>query len=107
MTFVLTVKSDVHCPNSGKVTPDGKPKLKVDGKAVTTPAGIQGKSVSGCTIATSTTTSQCLTVTSASGAAAKLKVDGTGVALDSLSGSTNGSAPTLSASSGQSKLKAV
>lgn len=107
MGFVLTVQSDVHCPSSGTVKPDGKPKLTVNGNAVTTPGGIQGKSVSGCKISNSNSTIQCTIVNSASGAAGKLKVDGTGVALDNLTGSTNGSTPTLSASAQQTKLKAV
>jgi hypothetical protein len=107
MPFVLTTSSDVHCPTKGTVTPDGKPKLTVAGAAVTTPAGIKGKTVSGCKIANSNSTTQCTSVTSAAGAATKLKVGGTGVALDTLKGTTNGTTPALSAVAGQSKLKAV
>ncbi|MFF0152849.1 hypothetical protein [Micromonospora sp. NPDC005203] len=107
MAFVLTTSSDVHCPSQGKVTPAGQSKLTVDHVAVTRPDGISGKSVAGCTITTSNSTKQCGTVTTASGAASKLKVGGAGVALDSLSGATDGSTPGLSASAGQSKLKAV
>ncbi|MCF0092565.1 hypothetical protein [Micromonospora sp. MH99] len=107
MAFVLTTSSDVHCPNQGKVSPTGQSKLTVDHVAVTRPDGISGKSVAGCTITTSNSTKQCATVTTATGAAGKLKVGGAGVALDTLSGATDGSSPGLSASAGQSKLKAV
>src|SRR3954470_2332579 len=107
MSFVLTVSSTVRCPTNGTVTPEGQAKLKVAGAAVTTPGGIQGKSVSGCGISDSSSTKQCKTVLSASGAASKLKVGGTGVALDSLTASTDGSTPTITVSAGQSKLKAV
>ncbi|MFF0468624.1 hypothetical protein ACFYPX_14475 [Micromonospora zamorensis] len=107
MAFVLTTSSNVHCPNQGKVTPAGQSKLTVNHVAVTRPDGISGKSVAGCTITTSNSTKQCGTVTTATGAASKLKVGGAGVALDSLSGATDGSSPGLSASAGQTKLKAV
>lgn len=107
MAFVLTTGSDVHCPSSGKVATSGQAKLKVSGSPVLRLDGINGKGVSGCTIADSSSTKQCKSVTSASGAAAKLKVAGAGVALDSLSGGTDGSTPGLAASAGQTKLKAV
>jgi hypothetical protein len=107
MPFVLTTSSDVHCPTSGTVTPGGKPKLTVAGAAVTTPADITGKSVSGCKTPTSNSTKPCTKVASATGAATKLTVGGTGVALDSLTGATDGTTPKLAASAGQSKLKAV
>jgi hypothetical protein len=107
MAFVLTTGSDVHCPSSGKVTTSGQAKLKVSDSPVLRLDGINAKPVSGCTIADSSSTKQCKFVTSASGAAAKLKVAGAGVALDSLSGATDGSTPGLAASAGQTKLKAV
>ncbi|MFI6255693.1 hypothetical protein ACIBCL_06180 [Micromonospora zamorensis] len=107
MAFVLTTSSDVHCPNQGKVTPAGQSKLTVDHVAVTRPDGISGKSVTGCTITDSSSTVQCKTVVSATGAAQKLHVSGAGVALATLSGATDGSTPGLSASAGQSKLKAA
>ncbi|MEU0549886.1 hypothetical protein [Micromonospora sp. NPDC005979] len=107
MAFVLTTSSDVHCPNQGKVSPTGQGKLTVDHKPVVRLDGINGKSVAGCTITTSNSTKQCSTVTSATGAAGKLTVGNVAVALDSLSGATDGSSPGLSASAGQSKLKAA
>ncbi|MEU8421283.1 hypothetical protein AB0C15_10450 [Micromonospora sp. NPDC048835] len=107
MAFVLTTSSDVHCPSQGTVTPAGQSKLVVAGAQVVRLDGITGKSVAGCTIATSNSTKQCSTVVSATGAAGKLTVGGVGVALGSLSGATDGSTSGLSASAGQSKLKAV
>ncbi|MFD6563902.1 hypothetical protein [Micromonospora profundi] len=107
MPFVLTTSSDVHCPNQGKVSPSGQGKVTVNRVPVVRLDGISGKSVSGCTITTSNSTKQCTTVTSASGAAGKLKVGNVGVALGTLSGATDGTSPGLSASAGQSKLKAV
>ncbi|MET8280042.1 hypothetical protein [Micromonospora sp. NPDC005174] len=107
MAFVLTTSSDVHCPNQGKVSPTGQGKLTVDHTPVVRLDGISGRSVAGCTITTSNSTKQCSTVTTATGAASKLTVGGAGVALDSLSGATDGSSPGLAASAGQSKLKAA
>ena len=107
MAFVLTTASDVHCPSSGKVAASSQAKLKVSGSPVLRLDGINGKAVSGCTIADSSSTKQCKLVTSASGTAVKLKVAGAGVALDTLSGATDGSTPGLAASAEQTKLKAV
>jgi hypothetical protein len=107
VAFVLTTASDVHCPSSGKVAASSQAKLKVSGSPVLRLDGINGKAVSGCTIADSSSTKQCKFVTSASGTAAKLKVAGAGVALDTLSGATDGSTPGLAASAKQTKLKAV
>jgi hypothetical protein len=107
MAFVLTTSSNVHCPNQGAVIPAGQGKLTVSHAPVVRLDGISGKSVAGCTITTSNSTKPCSTVTSATGAAGKLKVGNVAVALDSLSGATDGSSPGLSASAGQSKLKAV
>jgi hypothetical protein len=107
MAFVLTTSSDVHCPSQGKVSPTGQGKLTVDHKPVVRLDGISGKSVTGCTITTSNSTKQCGTVVSATGAAGKLTVGNVAVALDSLSGATDGSTSGLAASAGQSKLKAA
>ncbi|MEV4657203.1 hypothetical protein [Micromonospora sp. NPDC049301] len=107
MAFVLTTSSDVHCPSEGAVTPAGQAKLIVAGAKVTRLNGIIGKSVSGCTITDSNSTVQCKKVVSATGAAQKLFVGGSGVALSTLQGATNGSTPGLAATAKQSKLKAV
>ncbi|MET7876416.1 hypothetical protein [Micromonospora profundi] len=107
MAFVLTTSSDVHCPNQGKVSPAGQAKLIVADAEVTRLDGIVGKSVSGCKITDSSSTLQCKKVVSATGAAEKLFVNGKGVALATLGGATDGTTPGLSATAGQSKLKAV
>ncbi|KOX04800.1 hypothetical protein ACWD6L_06865 [Micromonospora profundi] len=107
MAFVLTTSSNVHCPSQGTVSPAGQAKLIVAGAQVTRLDGITGKSVTGCTITDSNPTMQCKKVVSATGAAGKLLVGNVGVALDTLSGATNGTTPGLSATAGQSKLKAV
>jgi hypothetical protein len=107
MGAVLTTASDVHCPNGGSVGTGGQSKLKVSGSAVLRIDGIAGRSVSNCAIQNTNSTKQCTTVASATGAAAKLKVSGGAVALDSLSGLTDGSTPGLGATAEQTKLKAV
>jgi hypothetical protein len=107
MAFVLTTSSDVHCPSQGTITPAGQAKLIVAGAEVARLDGIMGKSVTGCTITDSSSTVQCKNVVSASGAAGKLMVGSVAVALDTLTGATDGSTPGLAASAGQSKLRAV
>ncbi|MFC0003548.1 hypothetical protein [Micromonospora siamensis] len=109
MAKVLISSSTVSCPAQGKVTPTGRPRLTVDGVPVVRLDGISGKTVSGCTTPTDPNTSsvQCQTVASVGNAAGKLTVDGAGVALDTSTGSTNGSQPTLSFTAGQNKLTAV
>lgn len=108
MASVLTEHSTVSCPSSGTVATTGQPKLTVDGGKVLVLDGITNKAVSGCTVQTNTNsgTKQCLTVSSASGTAAKLKVGGAAVALSTLTGQTDGSTPALSATANQTKLKA-
>ncbi|MFI7608161.1 hypothetical protein ACIBTV_23865 [Micromonospora sp. NPDC049366] len=107
MGFVLATSSSVRCPSQGAVSPAGQSKLRVANRPVARPDGITGRPVSGCTVATSNSTKQCTSVVSASGAAGKLKVGNVGVALDTLSGGTDGTTSGLSATAGQSKLKAV
>lgn len=107
MAFVLTTSSRVTCANSGQVSLSASHKLKVTGSSVITPTDVMGKTVSGCTISNSSSTKQCTSVTSASGASQKLKVSGQAVANTTLSGSTDGSSPTLSTpTANQTKLKA-
>jgi hypothetical protein len=95
MAFVVTENSTIACNSNGTVTPTGQSKLKVSGGAVVRLDGINGKTVSGCGVQTNpnTGTKQCQTVASASGVASKLKVAGAPVALDTLSGSTDGMHP--------------
>lgn len=108
MPGVLTTASEVKCANSGKAQTSGQSKLKVSGSPVLVLSGIQGKSIGGCTVqnSSSPTTKQCTTVASASGTALKLKVSGAAVALDTLTGLSDGTTPALSATANQQKLKA-
>jgi hypothetical protein len=108
MPGVLTTASDVKCTTAGKAQTSGESKLKVSGSPVLTLPGIVGKTISGCTIVDSppNSTIQCKSVVSASGTASKLKVSGMPVALDTLTGASNGSTPALSATANQQKLKA-
>jgi hypothetical protein len=108
MPGVLTTASEVKCANSGKAQTSGQSKLKVSGSPVLTLPGIVGKTISGCTIVDSTpnATVQCKSVVSASGTASKLKVNGAPVALDTLTGLSQGTPPALTATANQQKLKA-
>jgi hypothetical protein len=107
VSFVLTKASSVQCPTSGTVASVGQAKLKVSGSPVLRLDGIKDQPVSNCGIANSTSSKQCTKVMLASGEAAKLKVAGAGVALDTLTGATDGTTSGLSASANQTKLKAV
>ncbi len=113
MGQVLIVSSIVACPHSpGHASVSSGTKLTIGGNKVLVLAGVQGASVSGCTELTdsNTGTHTCTTVLSASGTASKLTAGGAPVALDSLTGTTDGLSPApamLSVSSvGQSKLTA-
>jgi hypothetical protein len=106
MANVLTTASDVKCANSGKATTSGQSKLKVSGSPVLVLSGIQGKTITGCLVADSSSTVKCKSVKSASGTAAKLNVGGAAVALDTLTGLSEGTPPALTASANQQKLKA-
>lgn len=103
MAFALTTASRVTCTEQGTVSLTASYKLKVAGNSVVTLSEIRGKSVAGC----ANTNKPCTTVSSASGESAKLKVGGKKVALDTLSGQTDGQTPSLApATASQSKLKA-
>lgn len=109
MPSVLTTASRIACPSQGTISPVGQPKLKVAGAQVVRLDGISNQTVSGCSVVTNSNTGevQCKMVASASGAASKLKVSGSAVALETLSGMTNGNPlNTLSATANQTKLKA-
>lgn len=116
MAGVLTTASNVKCGHGpGRVSTSGSAKLKVGGNAVLLKTGVSSKSVSGCTTVTDANTSslQCSTVSSVTaGEATKLKVGGSFVMLDTLAGQTDGQVSgtpqvALSATAGQTKLKAV
>jgi len=107
---ILTASSNVQCSHSGTVSVAGTPKLTVGGNPVLLEDGVVGKTVQGCTFGSSSTT-PCKTVVSVerSGFANKLTVNGKGVALESLNGTTD-STPTpgsLLCASGQTRVTAI
>ena len=118
MALVLTEKSTLDCAHQGKVKLTAtQQKLKVDGAYAIVSGGLTGAPISGCPTPTvtppATPSSPCLTVlTATGGVATKLKVNGVGVLLETVSGQTNGivsgSPATWSVqSAGQTKLKAT
>lgn len=107
MAFVLTTASAITCPNQGTVDSSGQPKLTVEHSPVVRLDGIVGKDVTGCTVLDGDSTKKCRKVAEAHSASTKLKVNGQGVALESLTGMTDGTPPELSASADQTKLQAV
>jgi hypothetical protein len=115
MSFVLTTASTVDCSHMGPVALAAANKLTINGMSVLLLSDISGASIT-CLNPTdpNTQSKPCMTVISAAGAAAKLTVSGAGVALDTLSGTTDGHdpspatlPPTISAeAAGQSLLTA-
>jgi hypothetical protein len=107
------------CGHGGTLTTTGAPKLKVAGNPVLQKTGIMGQSVSGCITPIAPPppgppSSPCHTVASViTGEATKLKVSGSPVMLETLTGTTDGvvagTTPQtlLSATAGQTKLTAV
>jgi len=112
VSAVLTTGSAVRCSEGGTVAVEGRDRLTVDGAGVLRLDGVQGKGVSAACATVPDSSKglvKCTSVTSASGQAAKLLVDGAPVALETLSGTTNGTNPspaTVSASAGQTRLTA-
>jgi hypothetical protein len=107
MAFVLTENSSVTCATQGTVSTEGQSKLKVSGGKVLVLDGIVGKSISNCGIKNTNSTTQCTKVASASGTAAKLKVNGRAVALSTLTGQSDGTTPAVSVTAAnQTILKA-
>lgn len=114
MAAVLTTSSEIKCNHGGSISPDGAPKLRVNGSPVVLKAGVSGKSVS-ATCSTKDNSdknlAQCKKVKAVEGGeASKLRVNGQPVLLDSLTGTTNGTDPktgALTATAKQSKLMAV
>jgi hypothetical protein len=112
---VLTEASPIACGHpKGVVQTKGDAKLQVAGSPVLTKDGIDKKSISGCLVPddTSKGTQHCSKVTSVNNVeATKLQVNGKPVALDTLSGMTDGlptsPAPTMAATANQGKLTAV
>lgn len=119
MPGVLTTGSSVICGHGGTVSTTGVSKLKVSGNPVLQKTGIMGKSVSSCGTPTVVPpppppSSPCHTVVSViTGEAIKLKVSGSPVMLETVTGTTDGIVAgvtpqtLLSATAGQTKLTAV
>jgi hypothetical protein len=106
MASVLTAKAKITCIHQGTVQLiASQQKLKAGGSPVLVMGDLEGKPISGCTLA-STGATPCTAVTSTiSGASAKLRVGEKPVLLDTARGATNaGTWQVLSA--GQSKLQA-
>jgi hypothetical protein len=115
MPLVITEKSSLACAHKGTVTPTAsQSKLKVAGAGVLVSGDLKGKTISLCTTVPNpnTSTLACLAIQSEQGGVAgKLKVAGTGVLLETVSGQTTGTVggtpQTWSVQdAGQSKLKA-
>jgi hypothetical protein len=112
MSGVLTTGSSVTCSNSGKVSVSSSAKLRVGGNPVLVQSGIAGKTISGCTHAIDSNSSEinCTAVLTISPStfSMKLTTGGSGAALDTLSGAGNSTNPpdSLSATAGQTKLTA-
>ena len=115
MAGVLTTASNVTCGHGpGRVSATGEQRFTVSGAQVLLKAGIEGKSVSGCTTVTNSNSADlmCPSVSSVTqGEATKLFVGSSAVVLDTLRGATNctvGGTPQdkLAATANQSKLTA-
>jgi hypothetical protein len=119
MSGVLTEQSTVGCGHSGAVATRGAARLTVDGRAVLTRQGVEGRQVSDCQTVPATNPNgtpkdaPCTSVASVDRTvAAKLLVDGAPVLVDPLGGATDGlkdSLPTaaLGATVEQTLLEAV
>jgi hypothetical protein len=91
MSSVMTVGSDVECPDHGVATIASSARLSVAGKSVVLKSDLLAATISGCTQPTSQSSAACLTVTTlTSGEAAKLTVGGQAVLLDSLAAVSSG-----------------
>jgi len=112
VSAVLTTAATVSCSERGTVAVEGRDRLTVDGAGVLRLDGIHGKDVSPDCLTVPDTSKglvKCTTVRSASGQATKLRVDGAPVALETLTGLTDGTNPkpaTISATAAQTRLKA-
>lgn len=95
MPKVLTETAQIACAHMGKVQAvAGQVKLKVQGSRALVSGDLAGKPVAGCATPPNpnTSTVPCLSTTSAGaqGVSTKLKVNGRGVLLESISGQTSG-----------------
>ena len=106
MAKVLTTDSILQCGHGGTVKTISTAKLKIDGKPVLILGSI-GPVVQGCGTPVSSSSKPCTTVTVSGGQAQKLRVGGSPVMLDTVTGTTDGNPMgTLQANAVQTKLSA-
>jgi hypothetical protein len=107
MPNVLTAADSVTCPDSGIVTTPTSPKLTVGGSAVRLRDPTSGWSIAACTQTTGNDIPCTKLVAVSDGAAAKLRVGGAPVLLQTLAATSNGAPKNqVSAATGQPKLRA-
>jgi len=120
MSFVLTETSTLVCTHQGSVTVvAGQSKLTVSGAKVLVDGDLNGASIKGCVTVPAPpppgpTSKLCLTVSSAAGGVStKLTVNGKGVLLDTIQGTTDGMVANVVPqqwsvqAAGETKLKAI
>jgi hypothetical protein len=113
MAKVLTAAATVVCSHADSGTVkvgDGQAALKVDGKGVLVKDDVVGKTISGCNVTTTNTTSPCQNAGLLSaGEATKLKVNGKAVLLATATGVTDSKPPGTwkVQKAGQAKLDAT
>ena len=92
MSFVLTVVSDVACPDSGVATMTSSAKLTVSGHKVVVAQDLRAAAIGGCKqVPPPQSNVACLTVAKVtSGEATKLTVGGKAVLLDSVQAVASG-----------------
>jgi hypothetical protein len=92
MSFVVTVNSDVECPDKGVAAMTSSARLTVSNKKVVVKSDLLSATIAGCKQPASPPSSvTCATVASLiAGEAGKLTVGGHGVLLDSLSAIASG-----------------
>jgi hypothetical protein len=110
MAKVLTADARVTCSHQGTVkVAASQHKLKVDGRPVLVLGDMEGRKIDNCGLQPSTSTTPCTAVVStARGAATKLRAGSKPVLLDTAIGITNSVPPGTwkVQSAGQSKLTA-
>jgi hypothetical protein len=95
MPKVLTAKAEVVCSHQGTVkVAASQQRLKVGGSPALVMGDLEGKPIAGCTLSPSASTTPCTAVVStAAGAATKLRAGNKPVLLDTATGITNSVPP--------------
>jgi hypothetical protein len=111
MPKVLTTGATVKCSHQGtvQVSSAGQSVMEIGDKPVLVTGDLEGKSISGCKLTASTSTSPCVSTTSMLiGAATRMQAGGKFVLLDTAMGLTDSTPPgTWSVeAAGQSKVEA-